>query len=268
MAFNKKFELKLYVPASWGPAGDMPLRWRDNLKNAAQYMYDRLTAKIPDDGTYINDLATPASKAYRSMLDPAFVSKGGRTSGNIKDAHAKNIGRKFSQWLTNLTKSFATVDGVQAKSFKEKIDGAIDHWAASVADKSIRLTGDKIRGRSVAPIVSFFLVGDERATSWVKQGDMVDGLPYNITTVLERNAVKASIQQKLIQGGMMVINSEYQQAVIDEQNAINAALLTKLRETARCDAFVATPAVDKCYCSWEMDGNLLMLHVQVGLTTP
>ena len=268
MAFNKKFELKLYVPATWEPAGDMPLRWRDNLKNAAQYMYDRLTAKIADDGTYINELATPASKAYRPLIDSAFVSKGGRTSGNIKDAHAKNIGRKFSQWLANLSKSFATVDGVQAKSFKEKVDGAINRWAEAVADKSIRLTGDKIRGRSVAPIASFFLVGDERATSWTKQGDMTDGVPYNITTDLERNAVKVAILQKLVQGGMMVINSEYQSAVIDEQNAINAALLTKLREPTRCDAFVTTPAVDKCYCSWEMDGNFLILHVQVGLTTP
>jgi hypothetical protein len=266
--FDKKFELKLYVPATWEPAGDMPLRWRDNLKNAAGYMFDRLTAKIPDDGTFISELATRASRAYRSLIDSAFVSKSGRTAGDIKDAQAKNLGRKFNQWLANLSKAFATVDGVQAKAFKEKVDGAVDNWAEAIADKTIRLTGDKIRGRSVAPIVSFFLVGDERATSWTKQGDTVDGVPYNITTDLERNAVKAAIQQKLVQGGMMVINSEYQNSVIVEQNTINAALLTKLREATRCDAFVATPATDKCFCSWEMDGNFLILHVQVGLTTP
>jgi 6-pyruvoyl-tetrahydropterin synthase len=266
MAFEKKFELKLYVPATWEPSGDMPLRWRDNLKNAAKYMYDRLMAKIPDDGTFISEMATRASRAYRSLIDPAFVSKSGRTAGDIKDAHAKNLGRKFNQWVTNLTKSFATVDGVDAKSFKEKVDAAINNWANAVADKSIRLTGDKIRGRSVAPIAASFLIGEDRATSWVKQGDTVDGAPYNITTELEKNAVKVAILQKLVQGGMMVINSEFQESTIDEQNAINAALLTKLRETARCDAFVATPAADKCFCSWEMDGNLLLLHVQVGLT--
>jgi len=268
MAFEKKFELKLYVPATWEVAADMPLRWKENLKNAAPYMFDRIQAKIPDDGTFINELATPASKAYRPLLDSAFVSKSGRTSGDIKDAHAKNLGRKFNQWLTNLSKAFATVDGVPAKAFKDKVDAAVDNWANAVADKSIRLTGDKIRGRSVAPIASFYLVGDERATSWIKAGDLADGTPYNITTDLERNAVKASIQQKLIQGGMMVINSEYQDSVIVEQNTINAALLTKLREATRCDEFVATPAADKCFCSWEMDGNFLLLHLQVGLTTP
>jgi len=266
MAFEKKFELKLYVPETWEPSGDMPVRWRDHLKNSAMQLFERLTAKIPDDGTFIRDVAKRSSRQWRSLIDPAFVSKGGRTSGNIKDAQAKNLVGKFSQWLSNLTKAFATVDGVEAKPFKDKVDAAMDRWAIAIADKTIRLTGDKVRGRSVAPIASFFLVGDERATSWTAQGDTVDGLPYNITTDLERNALKAAIQQKLVQGGMMVINSEYQPAVIDEQNAINAALLTKLRETTRCDAFVTTPAADKCYCSWEMDGNFLVLHVQVGLT--
>jgi len=268
MAFEKKFELKLYVPATWEVAGDMPIRWRDNLKNAAQYMFDRLQAKITDDGTFINEMATPASKAYKGLLNPAFVSKSGRTAQGIGDAHAKNMGKRFSKWLDHITKAFATVDGVPAKGFKDKVDAAVDNWASEMADKTIRLTGDKVRGRSVAPVASFYLVGDERASGWIKPGDVSDGAPYNITVDTERTAVKASVQQKLIQGGMMVINSEYQSSVIDEQNAINASLLTKLRDPARCDAFVTTPAVDKCFCSWAMDDNLLYLHIRVGLTTP
>ncbi|MBI5780035.1 MAG: hypothetical protein HZA49_11365 [Planctomycetes bacterium] len=266
MAFEKKFELKLYVPATWEVSGDMPVRWRDNLKNAAPYMFDHLTAKIPDDGTFINQMATPANKAYRGLLNPAFVSRHGRTADGIGNAHAKNMGKRFSKWLANLSKSFAEVDGVPAKAFKDKIDNSIDNWAKEVADKTIRLTGDKIRGRGAAPIVSFYLAGDERAGGWIQPGDFADGAPYNITSELERNSLKAAIQQRLIQGGMMVINSEYQDPAIVEQNTINAGLLTKLRDPARCDAFVATPAPNTCYCSWEMDGNFLVLHTQVGLT--
>lgn len=266
MPFEKRFELKLYVPARWEPAGDMPIRWRDNLKNAAPYMYDRLMAKIPDDGTFINQLATPASQGFRPMIDSGFVSKRGRTADGIKNAHGKNLGRKFSQWLTNLSRSFAEVDGVKAKAFGEKVANSIDNWAGSIADKTIRLTGDNVRGRGVAPITAYFFVGDQRAGGWVNPNDFVDGAPYNITTELERNAHKAAVQQRLIQGGMMVINSEYQPAAMAEQNAINASLLSKLREVTRCDAFVAVPAPDTCYCAWEMDGNFLVLHTQVGLT--
>jgi hypothetical protein len=266
MAFEKKFELKLYVPASCEPAGDMPIRWRDNLKNAASYLYDRLVAKIPDDGTFIKDMVTPANKAYRGLLNPTFVSKSGRTADGISNAHAKNMGKRFSRWMGNLTKMFTEANGVTAKGFKDKVDAAIDFWAGEMADKTLRLTGDKIRGRGVAPIASFFLVGDTRATSWVKQGDIADGEPYSITAETERTALKAAIQQRLIQGGMMVINSEFQDSTIVAENTVNAALLTKLRDLAKADAFVATPAADKCFCSWEMDGNFLLLHVQVGLT--
>ncbi|MFH1226980.1 MAG: hypothetical protein V1701_03625 [Planctomycetota bacterium] len=268
MTFVKKFELKLYVPVTWEPAGDMPTRWRDNLKNAAGIMYDRLTAKIPDDGTYINEMSTPASKAYSPYVPSGFVSKRGRTAESIRNAHAKNMAKRFNRWFNNLTKSFAEVGGVPAKSFKEKVDAGSDNWASEVADKTLRLTGDKIRGRSVAPIATFYLIGDERSSGWIRPGDFADGTPYNITSELERTALKAAIQQRLVQGGMMVINSEYQAFVILEQNTINASLLTKLRDTAKCDAFVATPAPDTCFCAWEMEGNLLVLHVQVGITIP
>ncbi|MBI5779597.1 MAG: hypothetical protein HZA49_09120 [Planctomycetes bacterium] len=266
--FTKKFELRLYVPATWEPSGDMPTRWRDNLKNAAEILHSRLVAKIPDDGTYINEMVTRANKEYAGMLNPGFISKGGRTAERIREAHAKNMGKRFTRWLTNLNKAFETKDGVPAKAFKDKVDASIDNWAIEAGDKILRLTGDKIRGRSVAPIVAFYLVGDERATSWTKQGDTVDGLPYSITSELERTAVKAAVQQRLVQGGMLVINSEYQPAVIAEQNAVNASLLSKMRDPARADAFVVTPAPDKCYCSWEMENNLLVLHVQVGITVP
>ncbi|MFH1231778.1 MAG: hypothetical protein V1709_09820, partial [Planctomycetota bacterium] len=266
--FTKKFELKLYVPASWEPSGDMPVRWRDNLKNSAVILHERLMAKIPDDGTYINQMVTPANKSYRSMIDAAFVSKSGRTAQDIGDAHAKNMGKRFTRWIDNLTKAFAEVDGVKAKAFKDKVDNAIDNWATEAGDKLLRLTGDKIRGRSAAPIAAFYLVGDERATSWIKQGDVADGSPYNITSELERSSVKAAVQQKLVQGGMLVINSEYQPDVIVAQNAINASLLTRLRDATRCDAFVTTTGADKCFCLWEMEDNFLVLHIQVGLTTP
>ena len=138
-----------------------------------------------------------------------------------------------------------------------------------MSDKTLRFTGDKIRGRSVAPIASFYLVGDERAQGWIRETDYSDGAPYNITTPREVNAVKAAIQQRLIQGGQLVVNQKYQSDAVLAENTVNASLLTKLRDTARCDAFVATPAPDKCFCAWALDeSGLLYLHLQVGITTP
>jgi hypothetical protein len=266
--FTKKFELKLYVPVTWEVSGDMPDKWAEGLKTNAERINDRRQAKIPDDGTFILKMANPASKAYALYVPDTYVSKRGRAAGGIRGSHAENIGRAFNNWNDKLNAAFATVDGVIAKVFKEKVDSAKDRWALRVADKTLRFTGDKIRGRSVAPIAAYYLVGDERVTGWLRETDYADGTPYNITTPREISAVKAAIQQRIIQGGQLVINQAMQTAAIDAENAVNASLLTKLRDTARCDAFVATPAADKCFCSWALDGSgLLYLHLQVGLTT-
>ncbi|MFH1231495.1 MAG: hypothetical protein V1709_08385 [Planctomycetota bacterium] len=266
--FTKKFELKLYVPVTWEVSGDMPDKWADGLKNNAERINDRRQAKIPDDGTFILKVADPATKGYALYVPDTYVSKRGRPAGGIRGSHAENIGTAFNDWNDKINAAFATVDGIVAKVFKEKVDNAKVRWALKVADKTLRLTGDKIRGRSVAPIATYYLVGDERVSGWIREADYADGAPYNITTPRESNAVKAAIQQRLMQGGQLVINQGMQQDAIDAENAVNASLLTKLRETARCDAFVATPAVDKCFCSWQVDGSgLLYLHIQVGLTT-
>ncbi|MEW6027497.1 MAG: hypothetical protein AB1599_09415 [Planctomycetota bacterium] len=112
------------------------------------------------------------------------------------------------------------------------------------------------------------MVGDRRASGWIRESDLADGTPYNITSELQRTALKAAVMQRILQGGMMVINSENNPAVIAKQNDINAELLTMLRDPAKCDAFVAVPAPDKCFCAWALDGSYLYLHIQVGITTP
>lgn len=266
--FTKYFELKLYVPPTWEVAGDMPDRWAEGLKNNAERINDRRVAKIGDDGTFILKMATPATEGYALYVPDGYVSKKGRAAGGIRGSHAENLSRSFSDWNSKLNAAFATVDGVVAKLFKARVDSAKDRWALKVGDKTLRFTGDRIRGRSVAPIASFYLAGDKRASGWIRESDLADGAPYSITTPREVNAVKAAIQQRIIQGGQLVSNQGMQQDAMDAENAVNASLLTKLRDTTRCDAFVQDPAVDKCFCSWQVDGSgLLYLHLQVGLTT-
>ncbi|MEW6025914.1 MAG: hypothetical protein AB1599_01275 [Planctomycetota bacterium] len=267
--FTKKFELKLYVPVTWEVSGDMPDKWADGLKNNAERINSRRQAKIPDDGTYILKVADPATKGYALYVPSGYVSKKGRPAEGIRGSHAENLGRAFNFWNDKINQAFATVDGVVAKEFKRRIDGSKIRWALQVADKTLRLTGDKIRGRSVAPIAAYYLVGDERAQGWIRETDYADGAPYNITVPREVNAVKAAIQQRLIQGGQLVINQALQEDARNAENTVNASLLTKLRDATRCDVFVPAPAPDKCFCSWQVDGSgLLYLHIQVGITTP
>ncbi|MEW6027766.1 MAG: hypothetical protein AB1599_10810 [Planctomycetota bacterium] len=267
--FSKKFELKLYVPATWEVSGDMPDKWADGLKNNAGRINGRRKAKIPDDGTYILKVATPANEGYVPYVAGGFISRKGRPLAGIIATHQENINRSFNKWNDNLNRAFAEKDGIVAKTFKEKVDAAKANWARQVADKTLRFTGDRIRGRSVGPIAAFYLVGDRRVNGWLRETDYADGAPYNITNQRERHAVKASIQQRILQGGQLIVNQGYQPAALEAENQVNASLLSKLREPARSDAFVDAPASDKCFCSWRIDpSGLLYLHIQVGVTTP
>jgi hypothetical protein len=263
MAFEKKFEIKLYVPENVEVAGDMPDRWANGLKNAAQVMNDRRQEKIPDDGTFIKVMAERSSLNWRPMIDPAFTSKSDRTSKDITDHQATNLETSFNRWNDKINAAFAN----DAVDFKKQVDASKDRWALRVGEKTLRLTGDKIRGRGVAPIAAFYLVGDERAKAWLREGDVGAGDPYDIARTGERVALKAAIQQRFIQGGLTIITSKYNATTILNQNTVNTALLNGLRDGAKCDPFVTTPAPDKCWCVWALDDTFLYLHIQVGLTT-
>ncbi|MFA5795159.1 MAG: hypothetical protein WC980_08890 [Candidatus Brocadiia bacterium] len=267
MAFNKKFELTLRVPENWEVAGHMADNWEKHMMDAAELMKGKLDEKFPDDGTFINTMVNPSSNAFGPFVNPAFMSKSERTLDNIRRTRQSNLSGAFLKWKENLAKAFATVDGVIAKLFKDKVQAAKDRWALKMGKGALRFTGDKARGLGVAPFATYYLVGDERAEIWPAPGT-ADGKPYNIAKIGQRNAVKAAILQRFIQGGIMIANSGNDAAdEILRQNGINAELLTSLRDPAKSDAFVDTPAIDKCYCSWEVDAEgRLVLRVQVGLT--
>lgn len=268
MAFEKKFELKLYVPENAEVAGDMPDRWANNLKAAAEIMNDRRKEKIPDDATFIHKLGGPATAGYAPYVPAGFISKSDRSANGIKGSHATNITSAFNKWNEKLNAFFATVDGVVAKVFKDRVDAAKDRWALAVGSKVLRLTGDKVRGRGVAPIAIYYLVGDARAADFLHADDYSDGSPYDIAKAYQRVALKASVQQRLVQGGMMIINQNLQASAITAENNTNTELLNGLRDTAKCDVFVTTPAADKCWCVWAIDPDTkrFYLWIQVGLT--
>ena len=210
-----------------------------------------------------------SSREYAGFVNPGYISKGGRSSANIRATRDSKLLGAFQQWKDGVTNAFATVGGVVAKYFRDKVTAAKDRWAVKMAEGALRFTGDKIRGRSVVPITASFLVGEGRATSWLGAGQSADGDPYDIARTAEEAALKPAIVQRLIQGGIMVTNSGNSPDEILRQNTINASLLSGFRDTAKCDAFVPTPAADKCFCSWELNTEgRLVLHTQVGLTTP
>lgn len=269
MPFTRKFELELYVAENVEVAGHMPDLWAQRLGDSGELIKGKLDEIFPDEGTYIEKLVKPSEDGYRPYVDASFVSRNERTSENIRSTRRDNLTKAFSKWKSGLAKVFATIDGVVAKLFKESVQAAKDNWAIRMGQGTLRLTGDRIRGRGPAPIAAFYLVGDNRAKDWVGPAGTSDGEPYNVARDRERNSFKAAMLSRLVQSGLMIIKSEFDTAEITVQNTVTANLLNGLRDTAKCDVFVTTAGSDKCFCLWKKDdeGNFI-LHLQVGITVP
>jgi hypothetical protein len=264
MPFTKKFELKLYVPPSNEPAGDMPEKWAESLSNNAGRIYDRLMEKIPDEGTFTKVMVDPSTNEYGNFVNPAYRSRRGRDADSIKATKFENMVSAFDEWLKGLANSF----GNGAANFKSAVANAKSWWASRVGAKTLRFTGDKIRGLGPTPIAAYWLAGDSRSREWLRAGDESDGTPTDIARVGEQPTLKTAIQQRLLQGGMLVVNSRYQDTAMDAQNTLNASVLNGLRDTAKCDAFSATYDAAKPFCLWRVrpDDGRFYLHLQVGLT--
>jgi len=249
-----KFHCNLVVPATQEAAGDMPPKWENGLISNASVINDRRQASVSSDGVFNTKIAIPSSDGFSPMIDASFVSKSERTATMIKQKHLFNLSNSFGKWSKALDLSFATVGGVVAADFKNKVTNKKDNWAISVANTTLRITGDKVRGRGVSAIAAYMLVKDARVMGMLRIGDLwIAGAPYNIARTGERPAVKAAVQQALIQTGLNIIIANFDATIIDEQNDVLASMLTGLRDLAKAEVFVNPSDPTKSFAVWVKD---------------
>jgi hypothetical protein len=266
-----KTRVRLHIPEVFPAKDDMADKWARGQTTNAALINQRRKDKIPDAAIFNQRVAIPASIRYAAYVPDGFISRGERNATSIRNAHYKNLMTGYDHWSKKLELAFKTVDGVEAKRFKEQVANSKDIWAWRITTKTLRFTGDKIRGRGAAPIACFWLTDDSIASGLIREGqdEVLGGGPYNIAIAGGRTALRVALNQRLIQAGVLIVNSDFNPDVILRQNTITAELLSGLRDPAKADAFTATPAPDKSYCAFvkEKDGPFY-LEIQVVLTTP
>jgi len=244
----------IFVPDVQEVSGDMPIKWEGGLSSNATIINDRRIASVSNDGVFNTKMVIPSSAGFAPMVASGFISKSERTATMIKQKQYFNLSKSFGKWAKALDLSFATVGGVVAARFKEMITNKKDNWASAVANATLRLTGDKIRGRGVSAIAAYLLVGDSRAMGMLRPGDTwISGSAWNIARIGERPAVKAAIQQALIQTGMNCIISNYDVPTMLAQNNILASLLTGLADVAKSVPFVNPADPASSFAVWTKD---------------
>jgi hypothetical protein len=255
----------LWIPDSVAPDPTMGDKWESVLKTLAVLINQRRKEKIPDEAAYQNKLAGLANQAWGKFigaLSPTFRSKHGRLTTDIKNFHDKNMQSAFDHWSKKLDQIFATVDGVEAKRFKDQITAAKEFWTNIVGSKMLRLTGDKIRGEGAATIATYWLIGEPSAAGMLRPQDThVVGGPYQTCLDEMVQSFQAALMSRLIQAGMQIISSDFDGSVIAAQNATINHLVQSLVNPGLGITPFATGGLS--HVDFVKDGALLKLSIQV-----
>ena len=258
-------EAKAFSPVSAGidPSESMIQGYTEALKNAAPKLYARLLESVPDWKTFQSKIADVSNQGIKNMFDASFVSRSERTASNIVNIHLDKLKESYQKWLTKLAYQFETVDGVEAKRYKDQIDNTAEFWAQGVIRSTLRFTGDKVRGRGVAPWAGYFLTGDNRTVGMMPPGaQILKGGATNIVRTGLRTAFKSGRVQKLIQAGMIISTEKYDSATVLEQNTAINDFIKGLQSATFVD-FQPTVDQAKSYCLYIVDGSNMRLEIQV-----
>lgn len=244
------------------PAMDISAdQWSDGLKSNALRINEKRQLAIPDEGVFQLKLAERAGRAYRALLaGSSFISKSGLNAATIAKRQLENLKNSFRRWEARLAKPFATIDGIEAKIFKEQVDESIDHWSERSADTTLRFTGD-VREHGAAVLAGFWLTDDSRALA--RAGDVIiKGAPVSVTSPSLRKNLKAGLTQQLIQSGVVIVQTKYDPDVIDEQNMVINNFIKRMQEPTYVE-FQPDILPDKSFCVYRMLDGQIYLEIQV-----
>jgi len=264
MAVTIHYEGKFLVPVSVEAAADMPDKWAASLVANAGRINDRRIAKIPDSGTFGTKVADPSSEKFSPMVDDAFVSQSGVTAPDIIRGQYKNLADAFDHWNDKLALAFATVDGVVAKRFCDQVNNSKTAWADGAARRTLRLTGDKIRGMLASQAV-YWATGDYKANQMNNGHELLTGAPYDLTQGVLRQQFRAAMMNLIVQAGLIIIKADFLAAAITAQNERLCALATMFQDAA-LDACAEPDAAPTGYWGFVFDDPQLKLHVRIQST--
>lgn len=261
MPHTKVYEGKFLVPVSVEASADMPIKWAAGLTNNAETINSRRIEKIPDEGTFGTKVAGPSSAKFAPMIDAAFVSQSGRVQADLIRLQYKNLADSYNHWNDKLNLAFATVGGVVASRFKDQVNNSKDNWADAIAKKTLRLTGDKIRGMLASQAV-YWATGDYKANQMTNGHELLAGAPYDLTQGVLRQQFRAAMMGLIVQAGVLIIAADFNAAVITAQNTSLNALAAAYQDVL-LDPFVEPLAANNSYFGFVWTDPEFKLHVKI-----
>jgi hypothetical protein len=172
----------------------------------------------------------------------------------------------YTKFRENFERAFATVDGVFAKLFKDRVNNSKDRWALGVANSILRITGDRIRGM-VIPQVIYWMSGDARANKMTKHMEVISGGPYDFTKSGLRQQFRTAATSLLIVAGMNILKADMDATEIAAQNARLVDLANSFRDTVGIPVkpFVVGGGATDSLLEYEYSDPETKLHARIVL---
>ena len=253
--------IKLYVVENYPLPEGIADDWADSVKRKGPRTFAKIKDIIATPQDYMDKIADPAAFAYRNVINPAFVSKSGRTAQKIRNAQRANIMRAYGKFQTKLEHAFETVDEEQTKRYNEKVDQSKDTFSEGMADRTMRFTGDRVTGLGIAPRAGKWLSGENiRVRS---EYDYVAGTPVNIAIAGLKSQLKSALVPRLVQSGIAIVHSQMDSTIIADENTLINQLLSALRDSTVYEEFVQPWAALKSHCGYIVEDGQLYLRIQV-----
>ncbi|MFA5794556.1 MAG: hypothetical protein WC980_05755 [Candidatus Brocadiia bacterium] len=250
------------VPAGAQPTDEMSAKWVESFQRMAMETFRRMMKSVPNPEAFASKIGDVSNQEWKGMLNPSFRSKSELTASEINNRQMGNLSESYKKWKEKLEYLFAEVDGVEAKRFKDLVANAESRWSKGIS-KTLRFTGDKVRGRGVAPWAGYFLTGDKRAIGMMPAGGQVTGGgAINVAKTGQRTTLKAGLIEKLVQAGIIITESKYDPDVVKEQNEFINGFIAGLQDSAFAQ-FQAIAGPGNSYCLYIVEGANLKLEIQV-----
>jgi hypothetical protein len=211
---------------------EAPLHSTDQWAEVLSLNAPRIDAKrkqaVGTEQSFADKIADPSSVGYQEIITGITTTRKGKTQQMIYNTQRQKLRDAFSKWSQKLDFMFATVDGVEAKRFKDAVASAKNLWGAGAARSVLRATGTKLEGIGASVIAAYWLTKHKKALGSIRGGtdQVVSGSPFNICRPGLANTLVSALTQNLTFALIVA-----QQATLDPM--ILAILNTRLNQVAQ-----------------------------------
>jgi hypothetical protein len=246
---------------------EMPKRiadlWDNHLEDSATRIKEGLDKIIPDSERYGSRIAESSHQGYKAYVSKDFKSRSGLSHDEIMARHLDRSKAAYEKYKDGINHVYESVDGEAGKRFKEKVAKSKKHYAKGAGKIVLAFTGTRLEGKGPAPKAASWLSGDMKIVGDMTGGDeILEGGPFLVTTSEKASGLRSSINQRLIQAGVIITDCAFDETIMKLQNDLtNDTIQGFVDKKLKLEEFTTGGASHADY--FVRDG-LLFLDVQVS----